>query len=118
MKKIISSAISLILAAALIIAVWIGSSGFKNWKVKTWFNGWGKDKNVPVDAIGVDENVIAIDSDGNELIAGEVYNFPAGIMFMTSKTTTTPSVTVKAIIKPENADDKRVTWTTSNPDCL
>ena len=79
---------------------------------------WGKDKNVPVDAIGVDENVIAIDSDGNELIAGEVYNFPAGIMFMTSKTTTTPSVTVKAIIKPENADDKRLTWTTSNPDVV
>lgn len=42
MKKIISSVISLILAAAVIIAVWIGSSGFKNWKVKTWFNGWGK----------------------------------------------------------------------------
>lgn len=79
---------------------------------------WGKDKNVSVDAIGVDENVIAIDSDGNELIAGEVYDFPAGIMFMTSETTTTPSVTVKAIIKPENADDKRVIWTTSNPDVV
>ena len=42
MKKAVSVIVALFVAAALVIAVGIGSSWFKNWKVKTWFNDWGK----------------------------------------------------------------------------
>ncbi len=31
-----------VLAVALAVAIGVGSSGFTNWNVKAWFNGWGK----------------------------------------------------------------------------
>lgn len=42
MKKVFSSVIAFIIAAALVIAVGVGSAWFSNWNVKTWFNSWGK----------------------------------------------------------------------------
>lgn len=53
MKKILSSVISSILGAAIVMAVAVGSSWFVNWNVKTWFNSWGKSKT-------------SVDNSGNE----------------------------------------------------
>ena len=42
MKKIITSIVCLLLATAIVLTVGFGSSWGDNWKVKTWFNYWGK----------------------------------------------------------------------------
>lgn len=41
MKKIWAIFLST-LSVALAVAIGVGSSGFTNWNVKAWFNGWGK----------------------------------------------------------------------------
>lgn len=41
MKKMISSVVALVLAAAIVVTVGVGSTWFTNWNVKTWFNSWG-----------------------------------------------------------------------------
>lgn len=111
--------VALVLVVVLALAASIGSQGFTNKNVKTWFNGWGtsnsEDKNkTPVDAIEVDENTVAVDGDGNQLVQDKVYAMPRNIMFMSSRAATTSSVTVSATITPDNADDKRVTWSSSD----
>lgn len=109
------------LIAAAIIAVTVCGCGYASRKDGKWFKNtdlstwhlWGS-TSTSVKSIDVDDNVIAIDNDGNPLVEGEIYAMPKGIMFMTSSKTTTPSVTVRANIKPANADDKRVTWTSED----
>ena len=61
----------------------------------------------------IDKGNMVVDGNGNELKAGKVYSMPRNLMFYSSTNSPT-SVTVKAMIKPSNADDKRVTWTSSN----
>lgn len=65
------------------------------------------------DLVVTDKGNTVVDGNGNELKAGKVYSMPRNIMFY-SVTNSPTSVTVKAIIKPSNADDKRVVWASSN----
>ncbi len=47
MKRVVKTIFALTLVAALTVAVGVGSSGFTNWNVKAWFNGWGKGSDQP-----------------------------------------------------------------------
>ncbi len=42
MKRWVVALISVILTAAILVAVGVGSYGFRNWHIKEWFNHWGK----------------------------------------------------------------------------
>ena len=41
-KTTLFGLIGFVIIAAIVIFVAVGSSGFKNWKFLTWFNGWGQ----------------------------------------------------------------------------
>ncbi|MDE5601608.1 MAG: hypothetical protein K2J16_03835 [Clostridia bacterium] len=46
-KSAISAILVVLLVAALVVAVGVGSMGFKDWNVKGWFNGWGQSSEQP-----------------------------------------------------------------------
>lgn len=112
--------IALLLAGIVTITAGIGSAvngmWFKNSDIRTWFNSWGKgETRQAVETIEIADTTIAIDNNGNQLQQGKVYTLPRGIMFTSSTTTSNkPSVTVRATVSPDNADDKRVIWSSSN----
>lgn len=63
----------LILLIGIITAVGIGSSWFRNWDVRTWYNAWGKNNNG---------ETVALSADGKEINAGGEYAMPKTITFL------------------------------------
>lgn len=107
-SKFIAVVIVLLGIAYLITSLVLGC-----WNPIKWRE---KDTTTPVGAIEIDDNTVAVDNDGNQLNENQVYAMPRNIMFMATKTASsrTSSVNIRATITPENADDKRVTWSSSD----
>jgi len=101
MKKIIASIVTLLLAAVIVVTVGIGSAWFTNWNVKTWFNSWGKDKNVPAQAFENDEAGVQISKNQNN-----------GVYF-TSETIAPASYSLYGV--PKKADSAKLVTATAYP---
>ena len=121
--RIIVIGIVAILIAA-IIGIGFITSGFRQWNPKQWFVGKPSDEA----SARTENGLVAVDNNGNEMQLGKVYTMPAGFTFVTAKTasggkarasdivtTENNSIIVRARITPENADDQRVTWESSDP---
>ena len=121
--RIIVIGIVAILIAA-IIGIGFITSGFRQWNPKQWFVG-KPSENADTQT---GDGLVAVDNNGNEMQTGKVYTMPAGFTFVTTKTasggkarasdivtTENNSIIVRARITPENADDQRVTWESSDP---
>jgi len=85
---------------------------------------WGKSESAADEpAPGA---LVALDGDGHEYYAGRTYTMPKSLIFLSTGSGNTRSavsekltpsgnsVTVRATITPSNADDKRVTWESSD----
>ncbi len=127
MKKILSSLISIILAATCVITVGIGSAWFTNWNVKTWFNSWGQneqstsdDKNDNNDDENSDK---PIDDNINDNGGTEIENFESnGVSLLSAKLPLSAyaangidpqadsAYMLTATIEPADASDKSVDW--------
>ncbi len=127
-KSFITGIVSLVIAAALFVTVSIGSLGFTNWNVKTWFNSWGKGGQTsvtPPDNMG-DITPPAVDFEGENagvngaLLPSEVKG--NGVRLMVSAIAaedyaeygvsplSDSAYTVTATIEPDSATDKTVTY--------
>ncbi len=126
-----------VLVLALVVSAAIGSSGFKQRNPKLWFNEWGKsaEANDPANESGADseQDFVAVDNNGNPIKPGRVYTMPKSLTFVNEITESTGTartaseratatennyITLRAKITPENADDQRVTWESSDPEVV
>ncbi|MDE7182587.1 MAG: Ig-like domain-containing protein [Clostridia bacterium] len=129
---LIVKAIAVIIAAA-IVAYISTSAALSTWNPMKWkaahqtltasTNGDDEGNGGDEEQLGTVGEVVAIDENGNKLRSGRTYTMPQGVTFLnaSSANVQTPagdSVTVRATIKPLNADDQRVTWESDNPETV
>ena len=130
MKKSATSAILVVLlVAALVVAVGVGSMGFKNWEVTSWFNNWGQGVSQPnnpntpenpdisnnpdMPNLGEDMGnggavLSEIDSNGIALLSAEL---PVSAYSASGVSELAESAYVlTATITPENATNKSLLW--------
>lgn len=103
MKKILGSIISIIIAVALVIAMGVGTSGFTNWKVKTWFNNWGKGG---TEIVAPEEPGTA--QDGIMLLSSTISENDFAAYGVSEQAISAKTLTAE--FTPANATDKRVNW--------
>ena len=126
MKKILIGAVSLILAAAVVIAIGIGSIGengwFTNLDVMTWFNSWGKggadtssdegeNKDNSDEAYFADNGgalVSGIENNGIELLSAKLPRSAYAANGISAVADTAFVLTAKVL--PEETTDKSVDW--------
>lgn len=118
MKKIFSSVLALVLAAAVVITVGIGSSWFTNWNVKNWFNSWGKGTEATQpDNSDVNENentsssgaiIGSVENNGIQLLSAQIPVEAYSANGVSEKVETAYVLT--ATITPAAAENKNVEW--------
>lgn len=96
----------LMLAVAVTAAI---TQGFKNWNPYGWFD---KKEEQPLPEENGGGPVI--DESGNEMNGGEVHEMPKQMTFRSVAAldgeSAYDSVTLHATVKPDDAEDKRITW--------
>ena len=130
--------VAILIAVVLLLAV---GGGVGAWGAGYALTGepnptkWNAAQKQPGDGDDVPEltpgGYAAIDADGNLMRSGVIYNMPESLVFIGDNTVTQPeagsraattaknlgtykSVTVTATVTPNNATDKRVTWSSDN----
>lgn len=115
-KTMIYSIISVVIVVALIIVIAVGSLGFSNWDVKSWFNNWGQSNNDIQDNPSYED----INDMGGAVVEYENSN---GIQISSAKLPVSAyavngispladtAYKLTATIKPNTAVDKMVNWT-------
>ena len=109
-KKFIVGIAALVVAVALVIALSIGSLGFTNWNVKTWFNGWGKGLGGEVTVEGAESPMLVTAGEANGVLMDCRILSLAEYDEYGIDTQAESAYTITATIKPVAADDKRVEW--------
>lgn len=106
MKKVISVIIAIIFSVALTITIGIGSSAFTNWKVKTWFNNWGKGNKItaPDDT----QKDTTTDGNGIMLLSSTISENDYAAYGVSEQAISAKTLTAE--FTPANATDRRVTW--------
>ncbi len=89
--------VALLLAAIVAVVASIGSQGFTNKNVKSWFNGWGNPDNVGYagDSISIDTYALTVDEYAAYGISEEAID--AGV--------------ITAQYQPDNTTNRRTDWT-------
>lgn len=83
-KASIIGVICVLLAVVIAIAAGIGSSGFKNWQVKTWFNNWfGLVNTIEEEDKGTE--LLAVSDKGKAMRDGGTYAMPTAMAFVLSE---------------------------------
>lgn len=104
MKKVISVIIAIIFSVALTIIIGIGSSAFTNWKVKTWFNNWGKGNKITAP----DDTQKDTAQDGIMLLSSTISENDYAAYGVSEQAISAKTLTAE--FTPTNATDKRVNW--------
>lgn len=105
MKKFIWGVIAVLLAASLVITTVVGSSGFTNWNVKTWFDSWGKGDPI----INIDRDDSAGTGGGAIVTEGEAQ----GVMVKSARI---PRTAYKSIGISEKAETSYLLTAKASPD--
>lgn len=115
-KTTIFIIVAIIIVFALTIAIAVGSMGFANWDVQTWFNNWGQSNNDIQDNPSYEDTIDI----GGAVVEYENSN---GIQISSAKLPVSAyaangispladtAYKLTATIKPDTAVDKTIKWT-------
>lgn len=117
--------ITVILCLVTLAVAWT-SSWFTNWNLNDWSKKWEDLFGIEQDKGGNTDNgdndngdnkpplndndVVAISNNGDSLGANDIYNMPKSFAYVCSENSANKSITVTATVLPDNATDKRISW--------